>query len=84
VVADGAIHRGRSEHMNPSKQWLADNTNSDGFAGPLSEAVKGADVFIGVSAADVLTVDDVKGMASARRDTTPIARKNPSLERVCP
>ncbi len=65
VVCDraGAIFRGRSEHMNSVKQWLAENTNPEGQTGTLSDVIPGADVFIGVSAPNVLTRADVEKMA---------------------
>jgi malate dehydrogenase (oxaloacetate-decarboxylating) len=70
IVCDrqGAICEGRQTRMNPVKQWLAENTNPERFTGPLSEAIAGSDVFVGVSAADVLTVDDLqkKGTRSGR------------------
>jgi malate dehydrogenase (oxaloacetate-decarboxylating) len=64
VVADveGVIHAGRAG-MNPSLQWIAEHTNQDGFEGSLREALPGADVFIGVSAPNLLTGDDVATMA---------------------
>ena len=67
VVCDraGAIFNGRTAGMNPLKQWLAEHTNPQRIAGSLSKAVAGADVFIGVSAANVLSVDDLKTMAQA-------------------
>jgi malate dehydrogenase (oxaloacetate-decarboxylating) len=49
--------------LSPSWQWLADNTNRDGYAGDLPGAIVGADVFIGVSAPNLLTGDDVARMA---------------------
>jgi len=49
--------------MNPSLVWIAQNTNLACFEGTLKEAVRGADVFIGVSAPDVLDGDDVAAMA---------------------
>jgi malate dehydrogenase (oxaloacetate-decarboxylating) len=58
----GALHRGMAD-LNPSWQWLADNTNRDGYAGDLPGALRGADVFIGVSAPNLLTGDDIAGMA---------------------
>ncbi len=65
VVCDrnGAIYRGRSEHMNSVKKWLAENTNEEGAKGSLSEIIVGADVFIGVSAPNVLSREDVQKMA---------------------
>jgi malate dehydrogenase (oxaloacetate-decarboxylating) len=64
VVADvdGVIHAGRSG-LDPSLQWIADHTNPDGFEGTLREALRGADVFIGVSAPNLLTGADVATMA---------------------
>jgi malate dehydrogenase (oxaloacetate-decarboxylating) len=60
----GAIYNGRTDNMNPVKQWIAQHTNPDRVSGSLSDSVTGADVFIGVSAPDVLKVDDIKRMAS--------------------
>lgn len=74
---EGAIFQGRQPPMNPVKQWLAENTNAEGIKGPLSTAIRGSDVFIGVSAADVLTVDDLKAMA---RDPIVFALANPDPE----
>ena len=66
IVCDrqGAIYAGRSDDLNPVKAWLAENTNPAKLSGPLDEAINGADVFIGVSAANVLTVDHLKKMAT--------------------
>src|SRR6478609_2270426 len=64
VVADvaGVINVNRLD-MDHSIAWLAEHTNSDCFEGTLKEAVKGADVFIGVSAPNILTGDDIASMA---------------------
>jgi malate dehydrogenase (oxaloacetate-decarboxylating) len=66
VVADvaGVIHLRRPD-MDASLKWIADHTNAQCFEGTLKEAVKGADVFIGVSAPDLLTGDDIAAMAPA-------------------
>ncbi|MBN2293154.1 MAG: NAD-dependent malic enzyme, partial [Pirellulales bacterium] len=79
VVCDreGAICQGRRARMNPVKQWLAENTNPERIAGPLSEVLARSDVFIGVSAPDVLTVDDLKTMA---HDPIVFALANPDPE----
>ena len=55
TVADdqGAVHLGRPG-LNPSLRWIAEHTNRDGYAGDLSGAVSGADVFIGLSAPHIL------------------------------
>ncbi len=65
VVADvEGVISSRREGMNPSLIWIAQNTNLARFEGTLKEAVRGADVFIGVSAPDVLDGDDVASMAA--------------------
>ncbi|MGH3507317.1 MAG: NAD(P)-dependent malic enzyme, partial [Nocardioidaceae bacterium] len=64
VVADidGVIHRHR-KGLNPSLQWIADHTNVQSFEGTLKEAMRGADVFVGVSAPNVLDGTDIAAMA---------------------
>ncbi|MDQ1660509.1 MAG: hypothetical protein QOJ68_489 [Blastococcus sp.] len=49
-VADsqGMLHSGR-EGLTPMKQWLVDNTNRAGLAGSLLDAMRGADVYLGLS-----------------------------------
>ena len=51
----GAIYKGRAENMNPVKEEIAEITNHSGKRGKLEDVIKQADVFIGVSAPDVLT-----------------------------
>jgi malate dehydrogenase (oxaloacetate-decarboxylating) len=58
----GALHRGMPG-LTPSWQWLVEHTNRDNYAGDLPGAVRGADVFIGVSAPNLLTGDDIAAMA---------------------
>jgi malate dehydrogenase (oxaloacetate-decarboxylating) len=58
----GAVHQGQ-ENLDPARQWIADHTNRDRFAGSLKQAMAGADVFIGVSAPNLLTGDDIATMA---------------------
>ncbi|MDQ2816742.1 MAG: NAD-dependent malic enzyme [Candidatus Eremiobacteraeota bacterium] len=60
----GALVRGRSYSQSPLWQWLADFGNIERRTGRLAEVIGGADVFIGVSAPNVLTVDDIRRMAS--------------------
>ena len=60
----GCVYDGR-EGLNSSKQWFAENTNHDGQQGTVSDAIRGADVFIGLSGPDLITVEDVKSMASS-------------------
>jgi malate dehydrogenase (oxaloacetate-decarboxylating) len=59
----GAIYNGRTENMNPVKQWYAEHTNPERLRGKVSAVIAGADVFVGVSAPGMLTVDDIKRMA---------------------
>ncbi len=63
VDSRGAIVEGR-ENLNDMKLWFAENTNQRKLAGSLSDVIAGADVFLGVSAPGVLSVDDVKSMAA--------------------
>ena len=64
VVCDveGVVHTGR-EGLDPSLRWTAENTNVDGHTGTLQEVLPGADVFIGVSAPNLLVAEDVEAMA---------------------
>ena len=60
---EGALYRGRREHMNPMKEWYAQNTNPNNERGTVHDVIKGADVFMGLSVPGVITADDVKQMA---------------------
>ena len=73
----GAIYRGRTEKMNSSKEWFAQNTNPENEKGSLREAMKGADLFLGVSAPGCITADDLKNMA---KDPIVFAMANPIPE----
>ncbi len=77
VDRDGALVAGRAYPENEMWQWLADNGNKERRSGPLSAVLKGADVFIGLSRPDVLTVDDLKSMA---KDPIVFAMANPLPE----
>ncbi|MGH9062636.1 MAG: NAD-dependent malic enzyme, partial [Acidimicrobiales bacterium] len=59
----GAIYRGLPG-LDEGWQWLADHTNREQRRGGLVEVLAGADVFIGVSAPDLLSGDDVARMAA--------------------
>src|SRR5689334_8585785 len=48
---------------NPTWEWLAAHTNRDSYAGDIRGALRGADVFIGVSAPNLLTGEDIATMA---------------------
>ena len=73
----GAIYAGREEGMNEAKVDIAKLTNLDCVKGGLSELVKAADVFIGVSAPGVLTAEMVRTMA---KDAVIFACANPTPE----
>ena len=72
----GALYRGNDE-MNPEQEKLADITNPDNFKGQLKEAVKDADLFIGVSAPGILTEEMIASMA---KDPIVFAMANPVPE----
>ena len=59
----GIIYQGRRD-LNTYKQEITETTNLKNIEGSLADAVKDADIFIGVSAANVLTPDMVGTMAS--------------------
>jgi malate dehydrogenase (oxaloacetate-decarboxylating) len=60
---NGAVYRGRPANAdNDSLAWIAEHTNDENYQGDLRGAVHGADVFIGVSAPNLLTGADVKMM----------------------
>jgi malate dehydrogenase (oxaloacetate-decarboxylating) len=65
VVADveGVIHRNRAG-LHESLRWLAEVTNKADLAGDLRDALVDADVFIGVSAPNILSGDDISRMAA--------------------
>lgn len=73
----GAIYEGREAGMNPVKEEMAKITNLRKEQGSLADIVKGADVFIGVSAPKALTVDMVKTM---NQDAIVFACANPTPE----
>jgi malate dehydrogenase (oxaloacetate-decarboxylating) len=78
IICDdrGAVHRGRPG-LPDSLRWVAERTNAGGYDGDLAGAVRGADVFIGVSAPNILTGDDVATMAT---DAIVFALANPVPE----
>ena len=59
----GMIYKGRPEGMNWIKEEMAEVTNLSGEKGSLADALKGADIFIGVSAPGLVTGDMVRSMA---------------------
>lgn len=73
----GAIYKGRPYGMNKYKDEIAEATNPDRFDGDLAGALVGADVFIGVSAANVLNEDMIRSMA---KDPICFCQANPVPE----
>ncbi len=57
----GIVHKGRKD-LNPYKRELAEVTNHDGLSGDLADAMRGADVFIGLSLANLVTRGMVRSM----------------------
>ena len=73
----GAIYHGRTENMNFMKDWYADHTNPEGIRGDLTEAVKGANLFVGLSGPGTFSVDQLKSMG---KDPIVFAMANPTPE----
>ncbi|HEX9815548.1 MAG TPA: malic enzyme-like NAD(P)-binding protein, partial [Candidatus Thermoplasmatota archaeon] len=69
----GVVHKGRKENMNPYKEAFANDTK----ARTLADALRGADVFMGLSAPNIVTPDMVRSMA---RDPIVFALANPDPE----
>ena len=76
VDSTGAIYQGR-DRLNPVKQWFAENTNREGRVGTLQDVLRGTDVFMGVSAPNLLTAADLRTMAS---EPIVFAMANPNPE----
>jgi malate dehydrogenase (oxaloacetate-decarboxylating) len=72
----GALAQGRP-NMDITKMVIADKTNPQGLSGPLADVMEGADVFIGVSAPNIVNKDMVKSMAD---DAIVFAMANPTPE----
>ncbi|MEI7473259.1 MAG: malic enzyme-like NAD(P)-binding protein [bacterium] len=58
----GPVYKGRAKGMNPYLDAIAEKTNPDNLKGSLKEVIRGADLFIGLSAANILTAEMVKSM----------------------
>ena len=79
VMSDicGLIYKDRKEGMNPALEELAECTNLNGEKGTLADALRGADIFIGVSAPGLVTQEMVRSM---NRDPVIFACANPVPE----
>lgn len=78
VDQKGIIYLGRQDiQPDTNLHWIASNTNSEKQQGTLVEALAGADIFIGVSAGNLLTAEDISKMAA---DSIVFALANPTPE----
>jgi malate dehydrogenase (oxaloacetate-decarboxylating) len=77
---DGAISKA-SKATDPMRQWFISNSNPDNFQGDIHQAMAGADVFIGVSAPDVLNEADIASM-NPRAIVFALANPNPEIDPV--
>ena len=73
---DGLIFEDKGED-DPMRKWFVENCSPGAFRGDLSAAMKGADIFIGLSAPNVLVEADIKSMA---KDAIVFALANPDPE----
>ncbi len=73
----GIIYKGRPEGMNPAKEEIANFTNKFNKKGSIADALKGADMFVGVSSPGLLTEDMVKSM---NKDAIVMPMANPVPE----
>lgn len=73
----GILYKTRTQGIKDHKEWLCTVTNLNDMRGNLSDALVGADVFIGVSVANILTKDMIKTMA---KDPIVFAMANPNPE----
>jgi malate dehydrogenase (oxaloacetate-decarboxylating) len=79
IVCDrkGIISKKRLPKLDPSKTWLAENTNSGHQSGDIGDALVGANLFIGVSGPGIVSARDIKRMA---KDAIVYALANPTPE----
>ncbi len=72
----GALHKSRHDLDKTKKAYVA-RTNPNNETGSIHDVIKGADVFVGLSAPDILTIDDLKKM---NKDAIVFAMANPDPE----
>lgn len=79
IVCDraGSIYRGREVDMDPHKEELSRITNPKNLKGKISDVIEGADLFIGLSAPNILTPDDIRKMS---KNPVVFALANPEPE----
>lgn len=73
----GVVYKGRTESMNFAKEWFADNTNPEGLRGDITDAAKGADLFLGLSGPNTFPESALRTMV---RDSIVFALANPVPE----
>jgi malate dehydrogenase (oxaloacetate-decarboxylating) len=73
---DGLVFKDKGD-KDPMRRWFVENCSPGDFSGTLSQAMKDCDIFIGVSAPNVLTEADIKSMA---KDAIVFALANPDPE----
>jgi malate dehydrogenase (oxaloacetate-decarboxylating) len=73
---DGLVSKDKGQ-ADPMRKWFVENCSPGDFSGTLADAMKGADIFIGVSAPNVLSEADIKAMA---KDAIVFALANPDPE----
>lgn len=72
----GVLVKGR-DHLEGEKRLYAERTNPNGESGTIYDVIKGADVFVGLSAPNILKVEDLKNM---NKDPIVFAMANPDPE----
>lgn len=79
IVCDraGAIYAGRKQDMNPYKAAISRKTNPRKVKGALTDAMKGANIFLGLAGPNTVTPDDIRKMA---REPIVFALANPDPE----
>jgi malate dehydrogenase (oxaloacetate-decarboxylating) len=73
---DGLVFKNKGD-FDPMRKWFVENCSPGDFSGSLADAMKGADIFIGVSAPNVLSEADIKAMV---KDAIVFALANPDPE----
>jgi malate dehydrogenase (oxaloacetate-decarboxylating) len=77
---DGAINNS-CDREDPMRAWFIDHSNPDNFSGDIHQAMAGADVFIGVSAPNVLNEGDIASMAD-KSIVFALANPDPEIDPV--
>jgi malate dehydrogenase (oxaloacetate-decarboxylating) len=77
---DGAINNSR-DREDPMRAWFIDHSNPENFSGEIHQAMTGADVFIGVSAPNVLSEADIAAMAD-KSIVFALANPDPEIDPV--